>query len=143
MSLKDKFKSKIENKFNNKEKEKWEIKAEEYLNDEKKLEQLIKRAGLKAEANKRGPIGKFFNNISLLISLLKDYIKGEYKNIPYGSIIMLTAGIVYFVVPTDIIPDFIISLGFLDDAVVIGIVLKQLDADLDKYVQWKISKKDN
>lgn len=140
MSLKDKLKSKIENKYNNKEKEKWEVKAEEYLNDEEKLRQLIKQAGLKAEANKKGPIGKFFDNISLFISLLKDYIKGEYRNIPYGSIILLIVGILYFVVPTDIIPDFIVSLGFFDDAVIIGIVLKQIDADLEKYIQWKIGK---
>ena len=141
MSLKDKIKLKIEKRFYNKEKEKWEVKAEEYLNDEEKLRQLIKQAALKVEANKKGPIVKFLDNISLLISLLKDYIKGEYKNIPYGSIIILTASILYFVVPTDIIPDFIVSLGFIDDAVIIGIVLKQIDADLEKYIQWKIERK--
>lgn len=136
MSIKDKLKSKIENKYNYKRSE-WELKAEGYLNDENKLKKLIKKAVLKAEENKKGPIGKFFNNILLLISLIKDYIKGEYRDIPYGSLIMMIAGILYFVTSIDIIPDFILSLGFIDDAVVLGLILKQLDADLEKYVKWK------
>ncbi len=136
MSIKDKLKSKIENKYNYKRSE-WELKAEGYLKDENKLKKLIKKAVLKAEENKKGPIGKLFNNILLLISLIKDYIKGEYRDIPYGSLIMMIAGILYFVTPIDIIPDFILSLGFIDDAVVLGLILKQLDADLEKYVKWK------
>lgn len=34
-------------------------------------------------------------------------MKGEYKDIPKGSIIMIIAGILYVVSPVDLVPDFI------------------------------------
>ena len=47
------------------------------------------------------------------------------------------AAVVYFVVPTDGIPDFIFALGLLDDVAIIGFVIKSIRGDIDNFRQWQ------
>ena len=44
--------------------------------------------------------------------------------------------------PVDLIPDFIPLAGFVDDAAVIGLVLKVIREDLVKYKNWKERKEE-
>ena len=37
----------------------------------------------------------------------------------------------------DLIPDFIIGLGIIDDVAVIGFTVKQLSIELDRFKNWK------
>ena len=87
-----------------------------------------------------GPIAEVFNDLKLLLLLVKDYITGTYRDIPYGSIIAAVAGILYFLSPIDFIPDFIPGIGLIDDVFVIGMVLKQIHSDLLKYEAWKFNR---
>ena len=84
-----------------------------------------------------GAISEVINDLKLLISLVKDYISGAYREIPYGSIVAAVAGILYFISPIDFIPDFIPVIGYIDDVFVIGVVLRQIHSDLEKYHEWK------
>ncbi len=72
--------------------------------------------------------------------LVKDYVSGAYRDIPYGSIIAALAGILYFLSPIDFIPDFIPGIGLVDDVFVIGLVLKQIHIDLVRYEEWKFNR---
>nr|WP_281427646.1 DUF1232 domain-containing protein [Mesobacillus maritimus] len=72
-----------------------------------------------------------------MFELVRAYIKGDYRNIPYGSLVLIVGAILYFVMPADAIPDVIAGLGFTDDAAVIGFTLRQVKADLDKFNAWK------
>ena len=125
---------------NNKEYEKgykkYESKANEYFEDKEKAEDLLKSAMKKADA-KQGPLKDVWEKLQLLFEIFKAWIKGDYKEIPKGSIIMIIAGILYFVSPVDLVPDFIAGLGLFDDAAVIGFVLKQISEDLEKFKIWK------
>jgi len=69
-------------------------------------------------------------------------LKGEYKEIPGGSIIAILGALIYFVSPIDVIPDFILGAGLIDDAFLIGLVIKQIRSDLNKYQAWKDSTTD-
>ena len=51
--------------------------------------------------------------------------------------ILILAGIIYFVSPLDIVPDFLVGLGFLDDAAILTFVVNRLDKELEKYRGWK------
>ena len=82
-----------------------------------------------------------WEKIQLFFSVFDDWIKGRYKVIPFKSIAMITVGIIYFVIPTDIIPDFIIGLGFGDDVAVLAFIIKQISKDLDDYKVWKQKQK--
>ena len=42
--------------------------------------------------------------------------------------------------PIDLVPDFIFGLGFLDDAMILVYILKQLYEVLDRYKIWKYTK---
>lgn len=115
-------------------------KAKVYANDVDKTERLLKDAHRKAESlEKSGPIDKFYRELLFLFGLVKDSINGSYKDVPKGSIIVIIMGILYFLSPIDLIPDFIPFIGFSDDAFVLGLVFKQVNNDLEKYKNWKFN----
>lgn len=116
--------------------EQFKNKAAKLLKDTEKIQETLKRALEKAMQNE-GPISEVLNDLKLLLWLVKDYISGAYREIPYGSIIAAVAGILYFVTPLDFIPDFIPGVGYIDDVFIIGFVIKKIHTDLQKYKEWK------
>ena len=119
---------------------KYESKAKEYMEDKQKAEGLLKDAIKKADI-KKGKLGEAWEKLQLLFEVFRAWIKGEYKEIPKGSIIMIIATIIYFVSPVDLVPDFIVGFGLIDDAAVIGFAIKQITKDLEKFKIWKSSQK--
>ena len=121
--------------------EKTKSKAEGYARDPKKAKKLLEDAVKKAKGyeKNRGPLGEVWSYLTALFRLLKAYSSGEYRDIPWTSIVLATVGIIYFVSPIDLIPDVIVGIGFLDDAAVIGIVVAQIKADLDNFLAWEIA----
>lgn len=112
--------------------------AEKYLKDKNKLQKLIDDAAKKASVkNTSGPIDELFTKVKLLIGIIADYISGGYREIPWGSLVMIVAALLYFVSPIDLIPDFIPGVGYIDDIAVIAFVIKQISSDLEKYKEWK------
>ncbi len=120
----------------------FESKAKEYIKRPEKTDTLIKDAGKKADENK-GALAESWDNLQLLFDLVGAWRRGEYRKIPTGSLITIIAAIIYFVSPIDLIPDFIIGLGIVDDAAVIGFVLKQITNDLEKFRFWKENQEAN
>ncbi|WP_289059126.1 YkvA family protein [uncultured Mesotoga sp.] len=78
----------------------------------------------------------FLNQLGLAISMIKDYFNGNYKQLPFQTLVGLIAAAVYFVAPIDAIPDVIPGLGFLDDAGVIALVLASFNDDVTMYREW-------
>jgi uncharacterized membrane protein YkvA (DUF1232 family) len=122
--------------------EKVNNKAKEYLKDKDKLRKLIKQAEEKSEEkkDKKGFVQETWDSLKTMFELLKAYIKGDYRNIPYGSIVLIVGAILYFVMPADAIPDVLAGLGFTDDAAVIAFTLKKVKSDLDAFIAWKKEK---
>ena len=116
--------------------EQFKNRASKLLEDKDKIQTTLKRAFDKAMQNEE-PIAEVFHDLKLLLSLIKDYMSGAYREIPYGSIVAAVAAILYFVSPIDFIPDFIPVVGLVDDVFVIGFVLKKIHSDLEKYEKWK------
>jgi uncharacterized membrane protein YkvA (DUF1232 family) len=115
-------------------------KAKEYLEDNRKAKKLIQRAIIKAGKNKKH-LRDVWTNLQLLLELAKAWSNGEYRQIPYRSILSIFAAIVYFAVPTDAIPDFLLGFGLIDDAAVIGFTLNLVGKDVEQFKQWKENKK--
>lgn len=115
--------------------EEYKTKAEEYIRDREKAEELLRKTRERARKNK-GPLDEVWEDLHLLFDIFEDWIKGRYKEIPKGSIIAIIAGLLYFLSPIDIVPDFLPIAGFIDDAAVLALVVSQIKGDLNKYREW-------
>ncbi|WP_240620206.1 YkvA family protein [Peribacillus acanthi] len=109
--------------------------AKKYSSNKEEAQGLLTKAALKADKNQLSLKG-FWSKLQLLFQMLKSWTKGEYKEIPYRTLVMMFAGLLYFVSPIDIVPDFLMGLGLLDDAAVIAFIVKQVDKDLVKFSEW-------
>ena len=63
--------------------------------------------------------------------------RGQYKDLPWKSLVMAAGALLYFVAPIDLIPDMILGLGFFDDAAVIAWTLKSIGGDVDAFLEWE------
>ncbi|MBW2491930.1 MAG: DUF1232 domain-containing protein [Deltaproteobacteria bacterium] len=86
-----------------------------------------------------GLLSRLFQDLRLLIPLIKDYWKGTYRDISVKSIVIFVVALAYIISPIDLIPDYIIGLGQIDDAVILGLSLYFLEKDLRKYKEWRDS----
>ena len=86
---------------------------------------------------KSGPLQRFLKDVALLISMLKDYWSGAYREIPWWVIAAVVFTLLYILSPIDLIPDFIPVIGLLDDILVVTICLMMIEQDLMKYQEWK------
>lgn len=113
-----------------------ENRATVILKDKSKANDTIKDALGKAVTNK-GDLEGVWSKMVLLFAVSKDYVNGDYTEIPKKSIIAILGGLIYFLSPIDIVPDFVPVLGFIDDIFVLNLVYRQVLKDLEKYKTWK------
>ncbi len=111
-------------------------KASEYANDPDKLNDLLDKASRKANSRK-GPLEEVWNSLMACLRLLRAYATGGYKDIPWVSLLSIIATVIYFVMPLDLIPDFLLGFGFIDDAALIGWILGSVKSDIDRFIEWE------
>jgi uncharacterized membrane protein YkvA (DUF1232 family) len=72
-----------------------------------------------------------------LLQMVKDYFKGNYREVPYWAIGAAALALFYVLTPVDGIPDFILGLGYVDDAMILAFCLKLVETELKRYQEWK------
>ena len=107
------------------------------LQSPERLLDLVANAQSKAGRNRGGELAGVFDSISAAFRLLKAYAVGEYRQISFESITLIVASIIYFVMPFDVLPDFILALGFVDDAALLAWTFKTVGKDLEAFVKWE------
>ncbi|WP_409294587.1 YkvA family protein [Peribacillus sp. SCS-26] len=110
--------------------------ADKIAGDRGRSSTLMKRAAGKAAKNETA-LKSVWQRLQLLMEMAKAWAAGDYRRIPYRSLIIILIGIIYFVSPLDFIPDFLLGFGLMDDIAVLGFVLSQLDYDIKQYLEWK------
>ena len=132
-------KQKIEEEVIESEVEKKRSRAEDYLRHPEKSKELLNQAMKKADSKEehKGPLAGVWENLKALLRLFQAYLRREYTTIPWGSIVLVVVAILYFVMPIDLIFDWIPVGGFIDDAAVIGFVINQIKNDLDAFKKWE------
>ena len=98
---------------------------------------LSKEDRIKDQVDKDRGLERYAKDLMLLMSLVKDYYQGNYRDIPYKTVSAAVVGLLYVLNPIDIIPDFIPFIGQVDDALVLGFCLRLMEKDLNKYKTWK------
>jgi len=114
-------------------------KAEEYAQDPEKAKRLVDEAMKKAKGKKQGALEEVWRYLGGLIRLTRAYFNRQYTEVPWHSIVLILAALIYFISPLDFIPDVIPVLGLSDDAVIISFVVAQIKTDLDDFMAWEIS----
>ena len=107
--------------------------VKETLGKEDEIKKLFKRVKV---------LAKYCNDLCEIFELLRDRVAGVYKETPWTTIAALTGALLYVLSPIDLILDIIPGIGFLDDAIVIGLAIKLAQPDLEKYRAWKANRKE-
>ncbi len=115
--------------------EKGHAQAEVLLKDEDKLERFLQRLEHKMKVVPL--VGERLADIPVLVSMVRNYVKKEYVDVPIGTIVAILSALIYFVSPIDLIPDMIPVLGLTDDAAVIALCWKMVGSDVRDYMKWR------
>ncbi len=119
-----------------KEYEKGCKKAKKLLEDPDKVEEILQK--LERKLKKIPFVGDTFSIVPAMISLVRSYIKGEYTEIPLGSIAGIISALIYILSPIDVVPDVVPGAGYLDDVAVLLVCLKAgASDDIKDYQKWR------
>lgn len=114
--------------------------AESYAKNPERLRKLLLEAREKLNHVPRGPFAETWPYLMAMIRLIGAYHRGEYRDISSSGLGMIVAAVIYFISPSDVIPDSVPIFGHLDDALVVRLALKSVGADLDTFMAWETSK---
>lgn len=115
-------------------KEKWLAKAQEYIQSPEKIKALLPK--IIDYLSKKG-LSEVKEYILIFVDYLTDIVNGRYKDYNVTSLLMIVAAMIYLISPIDVIPDFILVLGLIDDVAIIGYVFSEVSVELDRYKEWK------
>jgi len=111
-------------------------KAADYIQSKEKLTGLIDRASVKA-TGRQGTLKDVWASLLSFFRLIRAYVNGSYRQVSAKALLMIVTAIVYFVSPIDLIPDFILGLGFIDDATVLAWTIRACASDLASFIEWE------
>ncbi|MBO5777692.1 MAG: DUF1232 domain-containing protein [Clostridia bacterium] len=135
MKKKDKEKVEITTEQANEALEGGFSQAEELLKNESKFDEFMLNVENKVKTVPK--MGGKLAQIPAFLSLLKSYIKKEYTKVPTATIVAVTSALLYFLLPSDLVPDFIPLVGYLDDASVISACLTMVGHDIKQFTKWR------
>ena len=113
------------------------ITAKNYAKNPAQLRNLYYQARHKIPDMPRGPFADMWPYLLAMIRLLRAYYTKAYREIPSRRFLIVISAMIYFVSPLDVIPDWIPVLGYIDDALIVGLALKTVRDDLDAFMEWE------
>lgn len=109
--------------------------ASRVVSDPDRLKKLAKDGFSIVKGKKK--FSEVQNEITTLITMVTDSVRGSYKGLGKKNLLMIVAGLIYLVNPLDIVPDFIFGIGFADDLSVLVYIISKLSEEMAKYRFWK------
>ena len=101
---------------------------------------LLKNAFEKLKGMDAGGVFDLIRDKVLTIGkLLKCYASGEYRDIETKNLIIMIAGMIYFISPIDLLPDFLPLLGYADDIALLTFVLQSIGVEIEKFELWQMN----
>ena len=119
-------------------------KAKTIIKDDKKLKKLIDDvlSKLKELSNDEITKTKLNNSLRVFIRIINAYSSKEYTYVPWKTICIIVAGLIYFIYPVDLIPDFIPVTGLIDDVAFIAWIYESIKVDVELFLEWEKSSKE-
>lgn len=110
-------------------------KSNRVLNNKHRFFDVFTRSMSKAEGI--GEFDEIKTDLKTVFSLVGDYLHGNYKKVSKTSLLLIIGSLLYLLNPMDLVPDFLLGVGFLDDLAVFTYMIKKIRQELDKYRNWK------
>ena len=110
--------------------------AQKLLDDPEALRRVAEDAN-RSGVLRSGPFAVVLEDFRALIRLVVAYARGHYRSVPVESLVVIVAGLLYVLSPIDAIPDAIPGVGVLDDAAVVGWVVKTVRGELEAFREWE------
>lgn len=110
--------------------------AERMIRKKGRINRLLVLVGAKTLASKDG-LKNTFTDLMDFTRLVTAWVTGRYTKVPVKTIVMAVAALIYFVNPLDVIPDFLILWGLIDDAIVLSFVAKSIKGDIAAFREWE------
>jgi len=114
--------------------------AKKIIEDSSKFQKIADETTEKFHKLENGDnkIQELIRHLKLFIKMVKYHFNGKYRSFSPKSLLLIIAGLIYFITPIDLIPDLIPALGFTDDISVIYFVYKSVKKDIDKFLEWEM-----
>lgn len=115
--------------------------AEDLMENPQGLKFKLESASQKlTKKNVSDAMGNYVEDLKALIRMSKLWATRQYSGVETKTILYAVVAVVYFLTPTDFVPDFILGLGFIDDMAVISWVINLIRDDLNKFKAWEKAK---
>lgn len=82
-------------------------------------------------------LGRVREDFETSIRMAKAWALHEYRAVPWKSLVYVVGAIIYFVNPIDVIPDFLVGIGFVDDIAVAAAVVNAVHSQLESFRDWE------
>jgi uncharacterized membrane protein YkvA (DUF1232 family) len=69
--------------------------------------------------------------------MLNAWYRQEYRNISPATVATLIAAVIYIVNPLDLVPDFLPFIGQIDDLLIISLVIRRLNKEIERFMAWE------
>ncbi|GAB3013757.1 DUF1232 domain-containing protein [Cyclobacterium sediminis] len=112
--------------------------AEHIAGTEKKLKALLIKVNQKWQELSQNPtFAQVKFQIEIFIRMIKAHLSKKYAGLSNRSLGLIVLGLFYFALPTDLVPDFIPFVGYVDDITVLLAVFKSIQSDIEKFLDWE------
>lgn len=71
--------------------------------------------------------------------LIKAYALGQYRQVPWKTMLLIVAAVIYFVNPLDLVPDLIPLTGLTDDFAVLVWIYNTVSCEIERFIEWEKS----
>ena len=116
--------------------------AKRMLNKQSQIKELIWKVSQKLKkingSNKQ--INELLEHVQLFLRMIKKSLAGEYSGFSHKTLFSLVFGLLYFVTPMDVVPDFIPMLGFSDDLSIVYFIIKNFKSDIEDFKGWELNR---
>lgn len=118
----------------------YQDKANSMLGEDGKLQQLISQVKDRLDAVAHNPkVQSALEPILIFKRMIQAHRMGQFK-VSKKTLSLIVLGLIYFVTPIDIIPDFLPLIGFTDDLSVLVAIFSAVKHEVEDFLEWERTK---
>ncbi|MFY7828214.1 MAG: YkvA family protein [Flectobacillus sp.] len=101
------------------------------------LREVLSKAKEVADKENKGVGQVLTDKLTTLSRMVKAYVSGQYRIVPWPTILKIVAVLIYFVSPLDVIPDILPIIGLTDDLAIVLWLFRALQEDIENFEAWE------